>query len=272
MFRIPITLGTERSISFPPQFRLRFFEKNVSLKNINFHLFISKVINWLHMKFVVIEGLDGAGKSTQIGLLRKYLDNKNISYRYFHFPRTDSPVFGDLISMFLRGDLGELGTVNPYLIALIYAGDRHDAKETINAWLKEGHFVIADRYVSSNIAFQCAKIRNTEEQVKLKNWILKLEYEYYRIPRPDIELFLDVPFSFTEKKLKVARKGEDRKYLNGQTDIHEQNLEFQKEVRKVYLELTTGYPGFFRIDCSDDRNGILSPGDIFEKITKQLGI
>ena len=224
------------------------------------------------MKFVVIEGLDGSGKSTQIGLLRKYLDNKKISYRYLHFPRTDSPIFGDLISMFLRGDLGELGTVNPYLAALIYAGDRHAAKEMINGWLKNGNFVIVDRYVSSNIAFQCAKIRNPEDKVRLKNWILNLEYGYYRIPKPDIELFLDVPFTFTEEQLKDARKGEDRKYLNGQADIHEQNLEFQREVRNVYLELSAGSRGFLRIDCSDYKKGILAPDDVFGKIIKQLKI
>jgi len=224
------------------------------------------------MKFVVIEGLDGSGKSTQIGLLRKYLDNKKISYRYLHFPRTDSPIFGDLISMFLRGDLGELGTVNPYLAALIYAGDRHAAKEMINGWLKNGNFVIVDRYVSSNIAFQCAKIRNPEDKVRLKNWILNLEYGYYRIPKPDIELFLDVPFTFTEEQLKDARKGEDRKYLNGQADIHEQNLEFQREVRNVYLELSAGSRRFLRIDCSDYKKGILAPDDVFGKIIKQLKI
>jgi dTMP kinase len=224
------------------------------------------------MKFVVIEGIDGSGKSTQIGLLRKHLELKKISYRYLHFPRTDSPFFGELISMFLRGDLGELQNVNPYLIALIYAGDRHDAKDLINGWLKEGHLVIVDRYVSSNIAFQCAKIRKSEEQAKLKHWILNFEYEYYKIPRPDVELFLDVPFSFTEKKLKIARKGNDRNYLNGQADIHEQNLEFQKDVRKIYLELTEEISGFCRIDCSDDTGGILAPADIFDKIKKQLEI
>jgi dTMP kinase len=224
------------------------------------------------MKFVVIEGIDGSGKSTQIGLLRKHLDFKKISYRYLHFPRTDSPVFGELISMFLRGDLGELRTVNPYLIALIYAGDRHDAKDIINGWLNKGHLVVVDRYVSSNIAFQCAKIGKQEGQAKLKNWILNLEYEYYKIPRPDVELFLDVPFSFTEKKLKVARKGEDRRYLNGQTDIHEQNLEFQKDVRKIYLELTEEIPGFSRIDCSNNKKWILAPEEIFDKIIKQLEV
>ena len=224
------------------------------------------------MKFVVIEGLDGSGKSTQIRLLLKYLDSREISYRYLHFPRTDSPVFGGLISMFLRGDLGKLDTVNPYLIALIYAGDRNDAKNIISQWMKEGHYVIADRYVSSNIAFQCAKIQKQQEKLELKKWIMNLEYDYYRIPRPDIQLFLDVPFDFTEKKLKDPRQGEDRRYLNGQTDIHEQNLEFQKEVRKVYLDLAAEDPQFFRINCSDRQNGILSPENIFEKIKKQLGI
>jgi dTMP kinase len=224
------------------------------------------------MKFVVIEGLDGSGKSTQIRLLLKYLDSRKVSYRYLHFPRTDSPVFGGLISMFLRGDFGKLDTVNPYLIALIYAGDRNDAKNLISQWLKEGHYVIADRYVSSNIAFQCAKIKKQQEKLELKKWILNLEYEYYRIPRPDIQLFLDVPFDFTEKKLKDPRQGEDRRYLNGQIDIHEQNLEFQQEVRKVYIDLTAEDPQFFRINCSDKQNGILSPESIFEKIKKQLTI
>ena len=174
--------------------------------------------------------------------------------------------------MFLRGDFGKLGTVNQYLIALIYAGDRNDAKSIISQWLREGHYVIADRYVSSNIAFQCAKIQKGEEKLELKKWIINLEYDYYRIPRPDIQLFLDVPSDFTEKKLKDPRQGEDRKYLNGQIDIHEQNLEFQKEVRKVYLDLASEDPQFFRIDCSDKQNGILSPENIFEKIKKQMSI
>jgi dTMP kinase len=224
------------------------------------------------MRFLVIEGLDGSGKSTQIGLLREYLDGKKISYRYLHFPRADSPFFGDLISMFLRGELGELGTVNPFLVALIYAGDRHDAKALINSWLKEGNLVIADRYVSSNIAYQCAKITRPEDRIRLKKWILGLEYGYYHIPRPDLELFLDVPFSFTEKKLGVARTGEERNYLNGQADIHEQDLAFQREVRKVYLEIAAENKTFIRIDCSDGKNRILPPDNVFRKIKDHLNI
>jgi dTMP kinase len=224
------------------------------------------------MRFIVIEGLDGSGKSTQIKYLVQYLEGKNLSFRYLHFPRTESPVYGELIARFLRGDFGELDAVHPYLVALIYAGDRNDAKELIGGWLRDDNYVIADRYVNSNIAFQCAKLEDPEARTELKNWILKFEYDYNRIPQPDISLFLDVPFGFTEKKLTVTRTGDDRRYLNGQKDIHEQSLEFQKRVRDVYLEISEYDPKCVRIDCSDGANGILSPKDIFEKIIYQLNI
>ena len=80
------------------------------------------------MALLVIEGLDGAGKSTQVRLLQEYLIANGMKYEYLHFPRTDSPVYGDLIARFLRGELGDNNSVNPYLVALIYAGDRADSK------------------------------------------------------------------------------------------------------------------------------------------------
>jgi len=224
------------------------------------------------MRFIVIEGLDGSGKSTQIKLLLNYLDEKDISYRYLHFPRTDSPFYGELIARFLRGDFGKLESVHPYLVALIYAGDRNDAKGLINGWLNEGHYVIADRYVNSNIAFQCAKLKDQKARQDLKNWIIQFEYEYHKIQRPDLSIFLDVPFEFTKMKLTDSRKGEDRRYLNGQKDIHEESLEFQKKVREIYLEISDFDPTFVKLKCTDETGGILSPEDIFHKIINQLNI
>ena len=150
--------------------------------------------------FIVLEGLDGAGKSTQIRMLQELFARRGVACRYLHFPRFDAPVFGDLIARFLRGELGTVEAVDPYLVALLFAGDRGDAAAEIRQWLASGEAVVLDRYVYSNVAFQCAKLSSEEERRALKRWILDTEYGYYRLPRPDVSLFLDVPFSFTERR------------------------------------------------------------------------
>jgi dTMP kinase len=221
------------------------------------------------MALLVIEGLDGAGKSTQIKLLQDHLRSKGIAYEYLHFPRTDSPVYGDLIARFLRGDLGNINEVNPYLVALIYAGDRANAKDILLGWLNNNVTVILDRYVYSNIAYQCAKIVYPELRDDLKKWIISTEFGHFALPKPDVNVFLDVPFSFTEKKLTESRTGEDRAYLNGMRDIHEENLDFQNEVRNVYLTLESE-DNFIRINCCSEENTMLKPEDIFRKVIGEL--
>ena len=97
--------------------------------------------------FIVLEGLDGAGKSTQIKKLREMFAEQGIASEYLHFPRFDAPVYGDLIARFLRGELGGIDQVDPYIVALLYAGDRADAAKLIHGWQQEGKVVIVDRYV-----------------------------------------------------------------------------------------------------------------------------
>lgn len=222
------------------------------------------------MAFIVIEGLDGAGKSTQLNMLRNLLDSKGMKFEYLHFPRVDEGVFGNLVSMFLRGDLGANSQVNPYLVALIYAGDRNDAKQTINKWIADDRLVIIDRYVYSNIAYQGAKIADKAKKEELRRWILNLEFDYYGIPRPDLSLFLDVPFVFTAKSLTSHREGDDRKYLQGKQDIHEADLNFQEQVRQEYLDLASTESNFELVKCYADDNQMLSPEKVFEKIVAQL--
>ena len=215
---------------------------------------------------VVLEGLDGAGKSTQVKRLRSYLEGLFGSLEYIHFPRYDAPVYGDLISRFLRGDFGNNETVHPQLVALLFAEDRHGAAPGMKATLAGGGHVLLDRYVYSNIAYQCAKVADPQEAEKLREWIFNTEYGHFELPKPDLNIFLDVPIGFVESKLRSNRGGADRDYLEGAQDIHEADIEFQKRVRDIYRKQCELDPKFIRIDCSDDWGQMLPPGEIFAKV------
>jgi len=222
------------------------------------------------MKLFVIEGVDGAGKSTQIKMLHNFFAEKGYKCEYMHFPRTDNPYFGELIARFLRGEFGTLNEVDPYLVAMLYAGDRKDASEIIRNWLKEGKIVLLDRYTYSNIAYQCAKLADVKDQIRLMNWILSLEFNHFEIPKPDLNIFLDVPFGFTEEKLLDTRTGEDRNYLNGIKDIHEESLIFQKNVRDIYFRVAQNDDRLALVDCSTKNGEMLPPSEIFSFIVSIL--
>jgi len=222
------------------------------------------------MGFLVIEGLDGSGKSTQLKLLRKYLDNRKIPFKYLHFPRLEDGVYGKLIARFLRGEMGANDQVDPYLVALIFAGDRADASQLIRQWMEDGYLVVADRYVYSNIAFQCAKLRDLKERDQLRDWILELEFVHNKLPKPSVNLYLNVPFEFTRQQLENHRKGDDRAYLKGERDIHEENLEFQEQVRQVYLSLAQHVEDLEIVTCMDKDGQMRSPEAISELIVKHI--
>ena len=221
--------------------------------------------------FIVLEGLDGAGKSTQIKKLRDMFAEQGIPSEYIHFPRFDAPYFGDMIARFLRGEFGSVDQVDPYIVAMLYAEDRHDAATLIRGWMEQGKVVIADRYVYSNIGYQCAKVESASKREELKQWIFSLEYDYFKIPRPDVSLFLDVPFAFTERKLLAeVREGDDREYLNGRKDIHEQSMDLQRKVRQVYLDAAQVDENMHIVDCSTAEGEMASPEIIFQRVRERV--
>lgn len=215
---------------------------------------------------IVIEGLDGAGKSTQVRLMREYLGRVCPSLEYIHFPRYDAPVYGGLIGKFLRGGFGEIDKVHPQLVALLFAEDRRDAAPLIRKVIKEGGTVLLDRYVYSNIAYQCAKMPDEEGAEELREWILNTEYGQFDLPRPDLNIFLDVPISFVEQSLSRQRVGGERGYLNGASDIHEADIEFQKRVRSMYLRQASLDKSLVRVDCAAPDGSMLAPEAIFAKL------
>lgn len=219
---------------------------------------------------IVLEGLDGAGKSTQLKMVTSYFSSLGRQVDYLHFPRYTAPIYGELIAKFLRGDFGAIDQVHPQLVALLFAEDRRDAGSLIRSWMNQGRVVVLDRYVYSNIAFQCAKLADKAASDALRDWILDLEYNRYGIPRPTLNLFLDVPIGFVDAKLRASRRGGDRTYLEGKADIHEADIRFQDKVRRLYQEQCALDASFLRIDCSDAQGQMLPAGDIFSRIREQI--
>lgn len=215
---------------------------------------------------VVLEGLDGAGKSTQVRKMRRYLETRCGNVDYIHFPRYDAPVYGELISRFLRGDFGENDSVHPQLVALLFAEDRHQIAPYMKRELEKGKTILLDRYVYSNIAYQCAKLDDPAERERLRNWIFTTEYTSFGLPVPDLNIFLDVPTGFVEQKLAADRAGRDRDYLAGARDIHEADMGFQKKVRDIYRLQCESDPKFVRVDCAAEDGTMLPPDDIFPRI------
>lgn len=223
-------------------------------------------------RFVVIEGLDGSGKSTQINLLTDLCAAQGIPTRFIHFPRHNVGVFGELIARFLRGEFGDVGQVHPQLVALLFAEDRRDFATTLRGWLDEGALVLCDRYVYSNIAFQCAKLKEPAAKSDLRRWILDFEYHYNAIPKPDFSLFLDVPFAFTERSLTARMQATARDYLAGAQDIHERDFSLQRAVRAEYEALAATEEGLVRISCADEQGQMLPIEEVHGLVCRAIGL
>ena len=136
--------------------------------------------------------------------------------------------------------------------------------------LEAGKTVLLDRYVYSNIAYQCAKLPDAEERKRLRDWIFNTEYGDFGLPVPDLNLFLDVPIGFVEQSLRQQRSGQDRNYLHGAQDIHEASIAFQRTVRSIYLAETERDARFRRIDCADENGLMLPPEAIFERVRSTI--
>lgn len=239
----------------------------------NFSVFLPDIFyqnKKMEGKLIVMEGLDGSGKSTQIELLKSKFNAKGIPCQYIHFPMLGKGIYGELIAEFLRGEYGSVKEVAPKLVALLFANDRKEHIDRIVKWLNDGYCVLADRYVNSNIAFQCAKIEDKTEKEKLKQWIWAFEYNYNQLPLPFLSFFLDVPFDFITRSLSGERKGNERDYLKGVQDIHEKSFILQKNVYSEYKQLLQEQGNFVRIDCCNENKGINSPEYINELIMSNL--
>jgi len=225
-------------------------------------------------KLLVLEGTDGSGKSTQTNLVKQYLEDNNLSFTYYHFPMYGHNQFSDVIARFLRGEFGESDEVDPLFVANIYAMDRFRFLPELERDLIENDVVLLDRYVYSNIAYQCAKFEDPDEAQRMKDWIFEFEFRFLNLPYPDLNIFFDVPIEVTQKRLEAAREGDDREYLQGKQDVHEVSMDFQANVRKHYINSMSGGVNCKVIQSAmavDKDNWIVyTPEELFTKYKEYL--
>ena len=204
-------------------------------------------------KLIVIEGIDGSGKTTQTEMLVRRLKQEGHPVETIDFPQYYSTFFGKMVARYLRGEFGTVKQVSPYLAALLYAGDRFEQKDTITKWLADGKIVVANRYASANMGHQASKIPRGAARTAFIKWLDELEYQMFGIPRADAVLFLYVPTKIAQKLVDLKGK-EMRKYANGKKrDIHEASSSHLLETEKAFLQLCRSQPEWKRIDCV--RNG-----------------
>ena len=196
-------------------------------------------------KLMVIDGLDGCGKSTQLELLDTALKQRHIAYRQISFPDYSQPSSA-LVKMYLNGDLGgSASAVNAYAASSFYAVDRYASYSRF--WgqdYREGKPIVAARYVTSNAIHQMTKLDRTEWDAFL-DWLTDYEYNKLGLPRPDCVVFLDMPIEVSQKLLKRRYHGDET-----QKDIHERDIRYLYACREAAL-YAAQKQGWHVVSCSD---------------------
>jgi len=223
-------------------------------------------------KFIVLEGIDGSGKSTQAKLLAKTLKEEGYKVSFIDFPQHGQKSAG-LVDEYLTGKYGKKAKeVSPYQASVFYACDRYDASFKIRNWIKKGFIVIADRYIGSNVGHQGGKIENVKERRKYLRWLYDFEYGIFKIPKPDINFILKIKSGIAQKLSKkifdkeklIKKKG----YLGHKKDIHEKDLSHLENAEKAYLFAAKEFPKDFKVIECFEKKRLLSPEVIHKKILK----
>jgi len=216
-------------------------------------------------KLIALEGIDGSGKRTQLELLAGALEERKIAVCRISFPRYES-FYGKLVGRYLNGEFGTLDAVDPHLSALLYAGDRLEAKPEIEAALAAGKIVLADRYIGSNMAHQSARVA-PEKREEFFAWLKSLEYTLYGLPAEDLVIYLRVPLEEAHRLvgLKAARD-----YTKLKRDIQEADIKHLEQTGIIYDRLATE-DNWVCIDCMDaSSRSLRSPEEIHRSVLRSV--
>jgi dTMP kinase len=212
-------------------------------------------------KFIVIDGIDGSGKTTQIELLAIALRTSGLDVVKYDFPQYGQKSAGP-IEEYLSG---KYGNVNPEVGSLFFAVDRFDASFKLREALEEGECIVSNRYVTSSAGHQGGKIDEPEKRKEYFQWLDNLEYNIFGIPRPDLTIVLHVDPLVAHELAGHKYKG-SRKFTNGhERDLHEKDVEHLKRAEKIFLEISDHFPSTKLVECMEDGK-LLPPLEIHNRI------
>ena len=221
-------------------------------------------------KLIVIDGTDGSGKATQVALLVKHLKREGYKIKVVDFPEYYKNFFGKFIGHCLSEQYYNFLNVHPKIVSVLFAADRWESSEEMRNWLKEGYIVIANRYVSANQIHQGGKTKDVKRRNDFLKWLDQMEYEVFKIPRPDLTLYLSLPIDITLKLLKDRDSSKmKREYLKKKKDVHEADVNFLINSRQSALKLVKEVPNFIKIECSE-KGKILFREQIHEMVYESV--
>lgn len=197
-------------------------------------------------KLIVLEGIDGCGKSTQYEKICRRLEDENVAFRRITFPRYDKESSA-LIRMYLGGEFGtDPSDVSAYAASTFYAVDRYASYKTDwRDYYLSGGMLMSDRYTTSNAVHQGAKIQGAKLNIFL-DWLYDFEFRLMELPKPDLVIYLDIDI---ETSLLNMRLRQDATHTKG--DIHETDVEYLKKCLKAGSYAADHY-GWRRIDCIEN--------------------
>jgi len=218
----------------------------------------------MQRKLIVIEGLDGCGKNTQVALLEKYFEDKMIKVKKLSFPNYSS-ASSSLIKMYLNSEFGESPEeVNPYAAASFFAVDRF--AEFKKQWAKdyqENTVIISDRYTTSNAIYQMCKLKKDQWDSYL-SWLYDYEYVKLEIPKPNLVIYLKGEISASQHLMEMRYNGDNTK-----KDLHESNILFLKKCEEA-AKFIAQKDGWLEVDCFKGEK-MKSKQEIHKEIVSLIG-
>jgi len=217
--------------------------------------------------FVVLDGPDGSGKTTQVALLADRLKRMGKKVAIVDFPQYDKSFFGAMVGQYLKGEYGDVFKISPYLSSLLYALDRWSAAEQIRKLLKAGTIVLANRFTSSNIIHQAAKFTTEKERTEYNAWISQVEFKELHVPKPNRVVFLDVPPNISWGL--IERRNRKNHPQGSKRDKHESSRSHLRKAYESARKYASRHPDWMVVSCARGKR-LFSPEEIHERVYTSL--